>query len=204
MKRLALLALCGLLPLSAQDFEAGIFVGRQQFRNDSASDAYGDLVRLQPSGWTSASGLRLGWNCLELGPGSLQVNGAWQPKVTTSVTQSGSILNQGSLVAQGNLSVSSASLGAMFNVKFLVDAGIGLDYRFEQYEYLGATTNQGRPWARAFLGYALPLPEVKPFLGVEVDYALETYSLGFPPAAGDLARAMAPRMQVGLYGGVRF
>lgn len=204
MKRLACLALLPLLPLSAQDFEAGLFLGRQQYRETSATSNYGDQIRLAPGGWSSATALRLGWSCLDLGPARVKATAGYQFSASTPVRATGLIQGQGPLASNDTLAAKAFSLGAMFDFDLLLDAGAGLEYRFEHYDYQGNGTTAARPWARFYLGTTLPLPRQKPFIGLEADLALVRTSLDFPPAQDDLAKAVAPRLQVGVYGGVRF
>jgi hypothetical protein len=57
---------------------------------------------------------------------------------------------------------------------------------------------------RANAGYAFPSPVVKPFVGLEV--ALPLTSKSFDRAATDEEnmKAFAPKLQIGLYAGIRF
>ncbi|HJV21404.1 MAG TPA: hypothetical protein VJ570_01855, partial [Holophagaceae bacterium] len=99
------------------------------------------------------------------------------------------------------------SVGAMFNFKAMVAFGAGLEYRSESLDITGTggafSTTYGRPWARANVGFAFPTPIVKPFVGLEVAAPLSSKSneTGSPE---DVAKSLAPKMQIGLYGGIRF
>jgi hypothetical protein len=58
------------------------------------------------------------------------------------------------------------------------------------------------------VGYAFAMPVVKPFIGVEVAVPLTDYSYETPQsmaAANDgYNKAYAPKLQIGVYGGIRF
>jgi hypothetical protein len=86
--------------------------------------------------------------------------------------------------------------------------GVGLDYRMEK---LNTTNSSGisdvsypRPWLRATAGYAIPSPVVKPFIGLEVGVPLTSKGFDIKDNQQELFRALAPKMQIGIYGGVRF
>jgi hypothetical protein len=65
----------------------------------------------------------------------------------------------------------------------------------------GDSTTLVRPWVKAGVGYAVPTP-VSPFVRLEVAVPLtKDDSTG---SADDFRKAMAPSLQVGLYGGIRF
>ncbi|WP_306597953.1 hypothetical protein [Geothrix sp. 21YS21S-2] len=119
--------------------------------------------------------------------------------------------------AEGDLKLGSATLGKygseysavglQADWKFIINLNAGIDYRFEKLTTSGPglpteTTNLGRPWVRAGLGFSAPLPVVSPFVRLEVAAPLST------PAKGDgneeFRKAMAPSFQVALYGGIRF
>jgi hypothetical protein len=104
----------------------------------------------------------------------------------------------------------ATSLGLAFVFKAGVSASVGVDYRWDKLEYsfsgLSASTTYGRPWARANLGFAIPSPVVKPFVGLEVAAALSSKSIGAtgPATDEDALKALAPKLQIGLYAGIRF
>jgi len=204
MKRLAfLLPVLAVLPLAAQDWEAGVFLGKQDYKAPSGSFA-GDMVAYTPENNRPVTGLRLGHALVDLGPVLFQVTAGYQFKTTTKVTSSLDNNYQGNLANTSDFKSSSYSVGAMFNLHALVSVGAGVEYRFETYQYAGQTTNASRPWGRVNLGFDLPLPEIKPFAGLEVDYPLTSTTLAFPPSGDNVPKALAPKGQVGLYAGLRF
>jgi hypothetical protein len=76
-------------------------------------------------------------------------------------------------------------------------------------EKLSTTTNSGtdsttvtRPWVKAGVGYALPAPVLSPFVRLELAVPLTSYDAG--TSTDDFRKAMAPSLQVALYGGIRF
>ncbi len=82
-------------------------------------------------------------------------------------------------------------------------SGAGPEYRSEPLKGLVMTTTYGPPWARFNVGYAFPAPLVRPFIGVEAVVPL-AYRGGDYGWAADVLKRVAPRSQIGLYGGIRF
>ena len=76
--------------------------------------------------------------------------------------------------------------------------------RFSAGNQIGIDQEGTRPWACVGAGYTFPAPALKPFLRLEVASALKHYASTFQSGPDDLNKALAPRLQVALYGGVRF
>lgn len=185
------------LPLSAQSWEVGAFVGSQSY--DSFS---GGGIEVKPERKV-VSAFRAGYSFIEFGPALFQVNAAFQPKASTPVELNGADLGL-------KLDHQAASLGCAFVFKAGLSATVGLDFRWDRLEGSilgsGASTTYARPWLRANAGFAFPTPIVKPFVGLEVAAALVTKSPGSagPGTDEEALKAMAPKVQIGLYAGIRF
>ncbi len=179
MKKI-LLPLLFVAPLAAQSFELGLNVSRQSYTTQTAPPG------IEPQDKTVVAG-RIGYSFLDLGPALFQVTAVYQPKADTEVQSSGA-------ATPWKVGHEYAGVGVMFNFKALVAIGAGVDYRFEKSTYTDTLTTShtfSRPWARVNAGYAFPTPLVKPFIGIEAAVPLTKEDL-------------APKFQVGLYGGVRF
>lgn len=200
MKKLILpLALLSIAPLAAQSFEVGVFAGQQSFKSFDDAGA-----KLEPAKKTVV-GARFGYSVVDLGPALFQLTAGYQPEVKTDVEVNGTAI-PGVEYRQKHWSV-----GAMFNFKAGVAIGAGVEYRNESLGLKAPgtdiSTTYGRPWARANVGFAFPTPLVKPFLGLEVAVPMTSSS----PSATDynndeksFLKAHAPKMQVGIYAGLRF
>lgn len=203
MKRYAIALLCVTAPLAAQQWEAGLFLGQQSYRDQEVPDA----GNVQANSKT-VYGVRLGYSVVDLGPALLQVTAAYQPKNKTHAKGDDGTLEDFQYTHQ------YFGVGAMFNFKALVAVGAGLEYRFEKVgvesqELGNHSASYGRPWLRANVGYAIPSPVVKPFVGLEVAVPLTRKSLtvdqaDFVTNVDDALRSLAPKYQVGAYFGVRF
>ena len=175
-----LLPLLLVAPLAAQSFEVGLNLSRQSYNDQVAPPG------LEAGNKTVVAG-RLGYSFFDFGPALFQVTAVYQPKVETEVTSSGA-------PTPWRVGHEYAGVGIMFNFKALVAIGAGVDYRFEESTFQDAATTShtfNRPWARVNAGYAFPSPLVKPFIGIEA---------AVPMSKEDLA----PKVQIGIYGGIRF
>lgn len=85
----------------------------------------------------------------------------------------------------------------MVDFKTMIAVGAGVEMRFEKQSLPTQDASYARPWLRANLGLAFPAPAIKPFIGLEVAAAL-------PSASENRVKALAPKTQVGVYGGIRF
>jgi len=189
------------LPLSAQSYEVGLFAGQQSFKSASYADPTGEGDLNASSGSKTVVAARVGYALVDMGPALLQVTAGYQPKVTTTLTTSAALYGFQSSQDYG---ASSASLGLMANFKAVIAVGAGVEYRDETLSSNGVSTRYGRPWGRVNAGYAVPSPILKPFVGVEVALPLTSKSLSGDASTADQLQALAPKLEVGLYGGIRF
>ena len=193
---LALVFLMG-VPLAAQKWEVGAFIGQQSYNSFSAMG-----IEFKPENKVVGA-VRGGYSLVDMGPALFQVNACLQPKASSEVKGNGTAVGF-KMDHQAN------SLGLAFIFKMGVAASIGVDYRWDKLEYsfegLSASTTYGRPWARANIGFAFPTPLMKPFLGLEVATALSNKSISASGPATDeeALKALAPKLQIGIYAGIRF
>lgn len=184
-------------PLAAQSWEVGAFLGQQSYNSFSTLG-----IEFKPENKVVGA-VRGGYGLVDVGPALFQINVAIQPKASSEIKANGTTMGF-------KLDHSATSLGLAFIFKAGVSASVGVDYRWDKLEYdfqgASASTTYGRPWARANIGFAIPSPIVKPFLGLEVAAALSSKSIGaLGPATDEEAlKGLAPKLQIGLYGGVRF
>lgn len=191
MKKL-LLPLILVAPLAAQSFEVGLNVSRQQYPSITEVG----LMKVEPQDKTVVAG-RFGYALVDLGPALFQVTAVYQPKVDTDVQVNG-------VTSSTQLGQEYWGVGAMFNFKALVAVGAGVEYRSEKLSTPGLSTTYGRPWARVNAGYAFPSPLVKPFIGIEVAAPLTKKDYNDSLGSEDILKSLAPKLQVGVYGGIRF
>ena len=216
-KILALLVLASALPLAAQDFEAGVLYTWSPGKAENFTDPSGiNLFQFKADTW-KAAGLRFGYNFVHVGPMEIQGNATIQ------------FNNQQDLVFKINGSTVPLGLkedykywavGAAVNWDFLVRLGVGLEYRSEKLNstssvpfvaaiYSGSAT-YARPWMRATAGFTIPVPVVKPFIGIEVALPLTSTSVNYSDFAGSTLdtqkfnKSLAPKAQYGIYAGIRF
>jgi hypothetical protein len=203
MKSAPILFVCLLgMPMAAQNFEAGIFLGQQKYAWVGIP-AHGPSTSLTytPDNKT-AYGVRFGYSVATFGPASFQFTAGFQPESTSTVI---------SVPAANSwdFKETHGSVGVMFNFKALMAWGAGLENRLEklsgnQYGRTDSTTSN-RVWARLNAGYAFPGPMVKPFFGVEYAFPLSgSNHQGSYSSQTDYLKAMAPKSQFGIYTGVRF
>jgi hypothetical protein len=194
MKKYVLGALVLATPLCAQSWELGVFAGQQTYKS---AEFMG--VSAEPKSKT-VFGARLGYSVVDMGPALFQVTAGFQPKAESEI-EVGSV-NTGEKFQSQHMSV-----GAMFNFKAMVAFGAGLEYRFEKLNITNSgisDVSYGRPWLRANAGYAFPTPIVKPFIGLEVALPLMSKSFDVNASDSDNTKALAPKLQIGVYGGIRF
>jgi len=193
-KSMLLLSLLAVLPASAG--EVGLLldkqVGKAQAATGYSSQKY-DAV--SPTGL----GIRGGFDIVDLKVAALQLNATWHNKTTGDLSYGGTKL--------GELDNQYIAAGAMVNWKLLVNIGAGVEYRSEKLTFrptTGASTDStlGRPWARVNVGFSIPTPVVSPFFLLEVAAPLSKKDS--TTSAKDLTDALAPQVQVGIYGGIRF
>jgi len=85
----------------------------------------------------------------------------------------------------------------MVNFKTRIAVGAGVEMRYENQSLLSSNATYVRPWFRANLGTVFPTPVVKPFVGLEV--AATPFS-----ESKEYVKALSPKAQFGIYGGLRF
>ena len=198
MKRLMVLLALTTLPLCAQDYEAGIFLGQTTFRTQTVAG-----TEFEPE--TKTIGMaRLGFSVVDIGPALFQVTVGYQPKAKTAFDANGAPTPR-------QYGDEAWAAGVMFNFKAFVAVGAGLEYRAERLSFEGPGVSQNttyaRPWARFNVGLSFPLPIVKPFVGVEAAAPLSSTSITSADYVSDPDKALkshAPSFQVGVYGGIRF
>ncbi len=198
MKKMIALTALVAAPLAAQDFELGLNISRQMYEKRTVS-----IFTYEPQDKTVIAA-RFGYALVDIGPALFQLTAGFQPQVETDVknTTTGLVVDK---FKQGYWSA-----GAALNFKALFAVGVGLEYRSEKLEgtlgTMGVSTTYGRPWVRGNVGYAFPSPIVKPFIGLEVaaPLAKKDVSATGPITVDDSLKAYAPKMTIGLYGGIRF
>ena len=198
MKTLPIILALTALPVCAQDYEVGVFLGQNTYKTQTIAG-----TEFQPETKTVASA-RLGFSLVDLGPALFQFTVGYQPKAKTPLDANG-------VATPLNYGDEYWSAGLMFNFKAFVAVGAGLEYRGERLTAEGfgpsQSTTYGRPWARVNVGLSFPLPIVKPFVGVEAAAPLASTSVSDAEYLSDPDKALkshAPSFQVGVYGGIRF
>lgn len=196
---LGALGLC-LLSVPAKAAELGLLLDKQIGRTeilgaDASGLPAGGYERANPSGW----GLRAGYTFLSLKAADLGAAVTYHPKAQDDLTQGGATL--------GKLGTQDRAIGVQADWKFLMDLHAGLDLRSEK---ITTSANNGvsdsttliRPWVKAGVGFQMPTPAVSPFVRLEVAVPLTSYESS--ASGDDFRKAMAPSLQVALYGGIRF
>ena len=195
-RKLLLLAVLAAFALPAAAGELGVLVDKQVGKAQTAAFGAGQRYDdVSPTGF----GIRGGFDVLDLKVAALQLNATWHNKTTGDLSYNGT--------KYGELENQYWAVGAMVNWKLLVNVGAGVEYRSENLTFRpsgGASTDStlGRPWARVNVGFSIPTPVVSPFFALEVAAPLtKKDSTGTPK---DLSEALAPQVQIGIYGGIRF
>lgn len=188
------MSLLAILPATAG--EVGLLVDKQ-FGKAQAASGYSTQKydAVSPTGL----GIRGGFDVLDLKIAALQLNATWHNKTTGDLSYGGT--------KYGELDNQYWAAGAMVNWKLLVNVGAGVEYRSEKLSFrptTGASTDStlGRPWARVNVGFSIPTPVVSPFFLFEVAAPLSKKDS--TTTAKDLTDALAPQVQIGIYGGIRF
>lgn len=192
--KLLLATLLTVLPASAG--EVGLLVDKQVGKAQAATFGTNQKYdAVSPTGF----GIRGGFDVLDLKVAALQLNATWHNKTTGDLKYGGT--------KYGELDNQYWAAGAMVNWKLLVNVGAGVEYRSEKLTFrpsTGASTDstQGRPWARVNVGFSIPTPVVSPFFLFEVAAPLSKKDT--TSSSKDLTDALAPQVQIGIYGGIRF
>ena len=194
--RLLLVSLLVILPATAG--EVGLLIDKQAGKAQTATAfSTQKFDAVSPTGL----GIRGGFDILDLKIAALQVNATWHNKTTGDLSYGGT--------KYGELDNQYWAAGAMVNWKLLVNVGAGVEYRSEKLTWRSTTpaftngdTTQGRTWARLNIGFSIPTPVVSPFFALEVAAPLSKKASTATPK--DFAEALAPQVQIGIYGGIRF
>ena len=196
--RIQTLLIPTLAALPALAGEVGLLVDKQAGKAHAASfGTTREYDAVSPTGF----GIRGGFDLLDLKVAALQVNATWHNKTTGDLKAGGT--------KYGELDNQYWAAGAMVNWKFLVNFGAGVEYRQEKLAWRSSLpglangdNTLSRPWARVNVGFSIPTPLVSPFFTLEVAAPLSKKDATAAPK--DFAEAMAPQVQVGIYGGIRF
>lgn len=148
---------------------------------------------------TAAVGIRGSLSVVDFKVVEFSFTGTYQPKAEQDLTFNGAKL--------GRYGVSYAAIGAQIDWKLLLNLNAGVEMRRETLSWdLGALGKDDstltRPWARAGVGFSIPLPVVSPFIRLEVAIPLSKEDRTSSPDS--IRKALAPQSQVGLYAGIRF
>lgn len=167
----------------AQSFGGGTTDGLQTGRYDAAS----------PTGY----GFRAAYTFLNLRVAEFGAAVTYHPKSEADLSGNG---------ATGKYGNQYVAIGVQADWKLLLNLHAGLDLRAEKLSTnangVSDSTTVTRPWAKAGVGFELPTPVVSPFVRLEVAVPLTSSDNTSSPE--DLRKAMAPSLQVALYGGIRF
>ena len=194
------LVLLGISSASLSAGEVGLLVDKQIGTSQALlAGANGGTVGSYDAVSPTGVGVRLGYTLLNLEVLELGIVGTYHPKVTDDLVLSGAHL--------GTFSNQYEALGIQADWTLLLNLHAGLEYRAEK---LTASWNAGgsesvtyyRPWMNAGIGLSLPLPIVKPFVRLEVAVPVSKESSSADTTT--FVKAMAPSLQVSLYGGIRF
>lgn len=195
-RRTVLIPVLATLPLLAGG-ELGVLADKQVGKAQAliAGSTRTDYDAVSPTGF----GIRGGFDVLDLKVAALQLNATWHNKTTGDLKTGGAKV--------GELDNQYWAAGAMVNWKLLVNVGAGVEYRSEKLTWRpvsgpSSDTTLGRPWARVNVGFSIPTPLVSPFITLEVAAPLSKKDNG--GSLSDVSEALAPQVQVGIYGGIRF
>ena len=192
--------LLGLAAVPAKASEFGLLldkeIGRAESFNGSGQGLLpGNYDKSSPSGL----GFRAAYTFLDMKVAELGAAVTYHPKSQDDLNVGGTTI--------GKFGDQYVAIGVQADWKFLLNLHAGLDMRSEK---LTTTTSSGsdsttltRPWVKAGVGFAMPTPVVSPFVRLEVAVPLTT-SDTTNSSPDDFRKAMAPSLQVALYGGIRF
>jgi hypothetical protein len=204
---LALIA-SGMISTTAFCSELGLILDKQFGKSVSAG--YGEFTAFSPTGF----GIRGAYTVLDLKAVEFGLAASYHPKSQSDFTW----VNSPEIKAKSEY----MSIGAQADWKLIANLHAGIEIRREKIstdvhmtafqppsslllDAYGGNTSFTRPWINAGIGFSIPAPAIQPFIRLEAAYALKTYSLPTINANGDdLRKAIAPRYQIALYGGIRF
>ena len=194
--------LLGFTAVPAKASEFGLLldkeIGRAQAFNGASS---GGLIgggssydKSSPSGL----GFRAAYTFLDLKVAELGAAVTYHPKSQDDLSLGG--------VNIGKFGNQYVAIGVQADWKFLLNLHAGLDMRSEKLTTTTSTSSDSttltRPWVKVGAGFAMPTPAVSPFVRLEV--AVPLTSSDTSNSTDDFRKAMAPSLQVALYGGIRF
>lgn len=194
----ALLFVIACIP--AQATELGLLLDKEIGRAETLGAAgsglpAGGYERASPTGW----GVRAAYTFLNLRVADLGAAVTYHPKSEDD-------LFGGSGGKQGRLGNQYLAIGVQADWKFLINLHAGLDLRSEKITTtangVSDSTTLNRPWVKAGVGWVAPTPVVSPFVRLEV--AVPLTSSDSSSSSDEFRKAMAPSLQVALYGGIRF
>lgn len=189
--------LLGFTAVPAKASEFGLLldkeIGRAQAFN-GAGLPNGNYDKSSPSGL----GFRAAYTFLDLKVAELGAAVTYHPKSQDDLSLGG--------VNIGKFGNQYVAIGVQADWKFLLNLHAGLDMRSEKLTTSTSTSSDSttvtRPWVKVGAGFAMPTPAVSPFVRLEV--AVPLTSSDTSNSTDDFRKAMAPSLQVALYGGIRF
>jgi len=190
--------LCAIAAVPAQASEFGLLLDKEIGRAQALSQAQqgllaGDYDKANPTGY----GFRAAYTFLDLKFAELGAAVTYHPKAQDDLSGP----------TPGKFGNQYVAIGVQADWKFLLNLHAGLDMRSEKLTTSPAggpsdSTTLTRPWVKAGVGFSIPTPAVSPFVRLEV--AVPLTSSDSTTSADDFRKAMAPSLQVALYGGIRF
>ncbi len=193
------LVLCAALPAAAGS-EVGLLLDRQMSKAQTVAGAQTAVNGSYDAGDFSGVGIRVGTSFLDVGIMALGVNATYHPRSEQDLKLNGAKI--------GRYGAQYLAVGAGLDWKLLVNLHAGVEFRRETYSAdfpawgSVGSTSLTRPWVKVGVGFSVPTPVLSPFVRLEVAFpSSKTDRTGTPE---DLRQALAPQVQVAVYGGVRF
>jgi hypothetical protein len=189
--------LCGLAVVPARASEFGLLLDKEIGRAEALGGS-GPLAGSYDKASPTGLGFRAAYTFLNLKVAEFGAAVTYHPKSQDDLTRNGSNI--------GKFGDQYVAIGVQADWKLLLDLHAGLDVRSEKLTTNAAgasdSTTVTRPWVKAGVGFAVPAPVVSPFVRLEVAVPLTSSDSSSNP--DDFRKAMAPSLQVALYGGIRF
>jgi hypothetical protein len=202
-------AVAAMAALPASAAEVGILVDKQIGQSVEIPESGGMKVNsVSPTGF----GIRGGVSLVDLKVAELGLTATYHSKAETDLKVDTPVGN----LTSGKVGAEYIAIGAQVDWKFLVNLHAGLEVRREkisndQLSILGevfadrGSTTLTRPWISAGIGFSIPTPIVSPFFRLEAAWTAKSYSAPSADSTDDdYRRALAPKYQIALYGGIRF
>jgi hypothetical protein len=188
------LVLLGIASVPVQAGELGLILDKQ-IGKAQALTAGGSYDAVSPTG----VGVRAGFTFLDLKVAELGLALTYHPKAE------GDLIFRGTNI--GKFGNEYIAVGVQADWKFLLNLHAGVDMRSEKLTSTSIagvkdSTTYTRPWVKAGIGFSVPTPVVSPFVRLEV--AVPVTKEDKTVAPDDVRKALAPSLQVALYGGIRF